>query len=40
LLGCYVHRIVMNIDSGSVSLNSELDSSHNFELARIEGDGG
>ena len=40
LLGCYVHGIVMNIDSGSVSLNSESDSSHNFELARIEGDGG
>jgi len=40
LLGCYVHRIVMTIDSGSVSLNSELDSSHNFELAGIERDGG
>ena len=40
LLGCYVHRIVMTIDSGSVSLNSELDSSHNFELAGIERDAG
>ena len=40
LLGSNLDRVVMNIDSGALGCNSQLDTGHNFELIRIQYDRG
>src|SRR5262249_30597570 len=40
LLGSNLDRIIMNINSGALSCNSQLDASHNFELTWTQFDRG